>query len=358
MLSAILVSSMAASSPFATGTLLAVLAAVAFGVTAPIVQMAGAGVGAFATAGLLYAGAMIAALALNGFRAASVIGVGRKHSFRLLVVALFGATLAPTLFAWGLQHSGATTASLLLNMEAVFTVILAWTLLREPIGRRVAVALVLMTCGGLALSIQHATDFEWQALGALAVVGATFCWSCDNTLSRALSEENPLQIVAAKSGVGALFSAVMATLLGDARPSTPNATILLISGALGYGVSLGFYLGAQRRIGAGRTGSTFAVAPFIGAATSWLWGDRELGSIAIASALLFAMGVYLHATERHRHRHVHEPMEHSHMHRHDDGHHDHTHDPPVVGEHEHWHHHEALEHEHEHAPDLHHRHSH
>jgi drug/metabolite transporter (DMT)-like permease len=349
---------MAASSPFASGTLLAVLAAVAFGVTAPMVQAAGVGVGAFATAGLLYSGATIAAFALDGFRATPLIGVGRKHSLRLLTVALFGATLAPTLFAWGLQHSGATSASLLLNMEAVFTVGLAWVLLREPIGRRVALALVLMTSGGIALSIQHAADFEWQALGALAVVAATFCWSCDNTLSRALSEESPLQVVVVKSGAGAVLSTLMAMMLGNALPSMTRALSLLACGAVGYGVSLGFYLGAQRRIGAARTGSTFAIAPFIGAATSWLWGDRELGTVAGASAGLFAIGVYLHATERHSHRHSHEPLEHSHAHRHDDGHHNHTHDPPVVGEHEHWHQHEALEHEHAHAPDIHHRHSH
>lgn len=349
---------MAAEGPFHIGVLLAALAAVAFGVTAPIVQSAGAGVGAFTTAGLLYSGAAITAAALSGFRTKPVIGLIRRHSLRLLTVALFGATLAPALFVWGLQRLGATTASLLLNMEAVFTVVLAWLLLREPIGARVALALVLMTCGGLVLSLQHATGLKWHGLGALAVAGATFSWSFDNTLSRGLSEEVPIQVVAAKSGAGALLSALMATFLGDALPSVTNAIVLLGCGALGYGVSLGLYLGAQRRIGAARTGSTFAIAPFIGAASAWLWGDRQIGSVTGISAALFATGVYLHATERHRHRHIHEPLEHSHVHRHDDGHHDHTHDPPAVGEHEHWHRHETLEHEHEHAPDIHHRHSH
>ncbi|HTM46439.1 MAG TPA: DMT family transporter [Polyangiaceae bacterium] len=349
---------MAFSSAFSFGTLLALLAAVAFGVTVPAVQAAGAGVGAFATAALLYAGAALAAFALSSFRIGPIVEVARRHAIRLLTVALFGAALAPTLFAWGLQHTGATSASLLLNMEAVFTVILAWALLSEPIGARVAVALVMMTCGGIALSLQQVNRVDWQVAGALAITGATFCWSCDNTLSRRLSEQAPLQIVAAKSGVGSLLSAVVAALVGDPRPTAGRAVALLACGAVGYGVSLGFYLSAQRRIGAARTGSTFAIAPFIAAGTAWLCGDRQMTSISGISATLFAVGVYLHATERHRHRHVHEPIEHSHSHRHDDGHHNHTHDPPVAGEHQHSHRHERLEHEHEHAPDIHHRHSH
>jgi hypothetical protein len=118
------------------------------------------------------------------------------------------------------------------------------------------------------------------------------------------------------------------------------------------------YLLAQRRIGAGRTGSVFALAPFIGAALAWVLGDRHAGSLAFAAAGLFGLGVYLHVSEKHGHRHKHEPVEHEHMHRHDDGHHTHTHDPPFAGEHSHPHHHQRVEHEHEHAPDIHHGHTH
>jgi hypothetical protein len=131
-----------------------------------------------------------------------------------------------------------------------------------------------------------------------------------------------------------------------------------VCGATGYGASLYLYLLAQRRIGAGRTGSVFALAPFLGAALGWALGDRHAGPPAIAAGALFGLGVYLHLGEHHGHRHVHDPVEHEHMHSHDDGHHAHRHDPPVAGAHSHRHAHGRIEHEHEHAPDLHHGHDH
>ncbi|MCC6625602.1 MAG: EamA/RhaT family transporter, partial [Deltaproteobacteria bacterium] len=133
---------------------------------------------------------------------------------------------------------------------------------------------------------------------------------------------------------------------------------LLAVGATGYGASLALYLLAQRRLGAARTGSIFAVGPFLGALVSFVAGDRASGLGVLAAAPLFALGVWLHARERHAHAHVHAALEHEHAHRHDDGHHDHAHDPPVAGAHSHPHRHERLVHEHAHAPDVHHRHPH
>ena len=54
------------TSPIAVGVALAAIAAVAFGVTTPVVAWAGRGLGPFATAALLYAGAAVASLAIRG----------------------------------------------------------------------------------------------------------------------------------------------------------------------------------------------------------------------------------------------------------------------------------------------------
>ncbi len=141
-------------------------------------------------------------------------------------------------------------------------------------------------------------------------------------------------------------------------PPLREALALLACGATGYGASLRLYLGAQRAMGAARTGSVFAVAPFVGAALAIALGDRALGVATAVAAACFALGVYLHVTERHGHAHHHDALDHDHAHRHDDGHHDHVHAPPVSGEHSHPHHHDALEHAHEHASDVHHDHRH
>lgn len=347
-----------ARSPIATGVLLAVLAAVAFGVTTPVVAWAGRGLGPLSTAALLYAGAAAAALVVRLVAGRTGPALRRGDTGRLIAVAICGAAIAPSLLAWGLQRAGPTAGALLLNLEAVFTVLLARAVYHEPIGARVAVAVAAMAAGGAALTIDTMDAASWGVIGALGVAGATAAWALDNTLTRPLSEREPLDVVAVKGGLGAALTGTAAIAWGEPAPRLVPALALLASGATGYGLSLRFYLLAQRRIGAGRTGSVFALAPFVGAALAWAIGDRGSGLWTVAAVGLFATGVYLHISERHGHAHVHEPLEHDHVHRHDDGHHDHVHEPPVVGEHAHPHRHERLEHTHDHAPDIHHDHEH
>jgi hypothetical protein len=133
---------------------------------------------------------------------------------------------------------------------------------------------------------------------------------------------------------------------------------LFLIGASGYGLSLRFYLLAQRSFGAARTGSVFAAAPFVGAVIAFALGDRNVSLLPLGGAALMIAGVLLHITERHEHEHEHDALEHEHAHSHDDGHHDHTHTPMPAGMHSHLHTHEPVRHSHPHAPDLHHIHPH
>ncbi len=345
-------------SAIARGVLLAAGAAIAFGVTTPIVAWAGRGQGAFATAALLYAGAALASLVMRTVSRSHGPGLSRGDVPRVLGVAIAGGAVAPALLAWGLQRSGATVGALLLNLETVFTVLLARAVYREPIGRRVALAVAAMVGGGAALVHGSASGAGWGAAGAAAVAAATLCWAIDNALTRPLAERDPVLVIAAKTGLGASFTLVAAVIAGDPMPSARAALILLACGATGYGLSLRLYLLAQRAIGAGRTGSVFAVAPFLGAAIAIAAGDRGATGWTFVAAALFATGVYLHLTEHHAHPHVHDSLDHEHTHRHDDHHHDHVHEPPFAGEHAHPHHHARFAHSHDHASDLHHMHEH
>ena len=339
-------------SQITTGVLFAAIAAAAFGVTAPVIAWAGRDLGPLSTAALLYAGAALVALALRKRR----MSLERRDAPRLVAIAIAGAAVAPTLLAWGLQSAGATTGSLLLNLEAVFTVALAWLVYREPIGRRVGLAVACMALGGAALVLDASATGGFGLVGALAVAGATLAWAADNTWTRPLAERDPWDVVLVKGSLGAALTSAVAVARGEPLPAAAPAAVLLACGATGYGASLRLYLAAQRRIGAARTGSVFALAPFIGAALAWLIGARHGGAGTLAAAALFAVGVVLHVTERHAHRHAHDAVDHDHVHRHDDGHHEHIHDPPVTGEHAHPHHHDSVEHVHEHALDVHHDH--
>jgi drug/metabolite transporter (DMT)-like permease len=346
-------------NPVAVGTVLAALAALAFGVTTPFIQRFGAGLGPFATAALLYQGAAVAALGWprrsNERREAAV---SLEKLPRLFAVAFFGAALAPTLFAWGLQRVSATYGSLLLNGEVIFTVGLAAWVHREHVGRRVALAALLMFAGGAVTIAGASSGGSVGILGALAVVAAVFCWALDNVLTRPFAELDPAAVVRVKALCGVVLTGAIAVARGEPVPSWAKIAGLLVCGATGYGFSLRLYLLAQRRIGAGRTGSVFAVAPFVGAVVAIVLGDESFGIVTVVAAALFVAGVALHLTEKHRHEHRHDELGHDHAHTHDDGHHDHHHESAPDGAHAHPHEHDARTHSHPHGPDAHHGHRH
>jgi drug/metabolite transporter (DMT)-like permease len=342
--------------PMSAGGVLALASAVAFGATTPIVQRFGRGLGPFATAALLYGGAaLFSALPRAGRERA---GLRRSDLPRLVVVAALGAVVAPVALAWGLQRTSGVSASLLLNLEAVFTVLLARALWSEPIGARAGGALLAMTAGGGLLVAAAPSSRPGAGWGALAVIGATLAWAADNAVGRPLADRDPTRVVLAKGALGAAASAGLAVAFGEAPPAPRAMEALALCGALGYGASLSLYLRAQREIGAARTGSIFAAAPFVGAALAWAMGQRAAGPATFAAGALFAAGLWLHLTERHEHVHTHGAVEHDHAHSHGDHHHDHPHDGSPTGEHSHPHRHEPTTHVHPHGLDIHHRHRH
>lgn len=349
--------SMHLNLPALRGGLLALLAAALFGVSTPLVQKLGLGLGPFTTAALLYVGAAVIGALLRQ-KVDKEARVLRTDMPRLLAVALFGAVLGPVALAWGLQRTSGTGASLMLTLEALFTAVLAWRLYGETMDRRVWAAMLLLLAGGVLLILDQGLASGGQWLGLLSVLAATAAWGMDNTLSRALAERDPAQVVLTKAALGATATVVLALVAGEPPPSWGAALGLMAVGATGYGLSLRFYLLAQREFGAARTGSVFAFAPFIGAALAFALGDRSAGWGMALGGLLMLAGVALHLAETHDHEHEHEALEHEHAHRHDDGHHDHHHDVMPEGAHSHPHRHEPVRHSHAHVPDVHHGHDH
>jgi drug/metabolite transporter (DMT)-like permease len=339
-----------ARSPIVVGTGLAIAAAVLFGATTPWLQRAEKGVGPFSTAALLYAGAAAVAV-LTRRRSDREAPLVLAHAPRIVGIALLGAVIAPVALAWGLARASGAVASLLLNLEGAFTVLLGVLLYREHVGRRVALAATCIGAGGALLLVRGGLAGGLDpALAAVAL--ATLAWAGDNAVAR------PLSVVAAKGAVGATLSLGLALAFGEPAPRLASAVALAACGATGYGLSLRFYMLAQRRLGAGRTASVFGIAPFFGAILAGALGEPLGGTTTGLAAALMALGTWLHLRESHEHAHRHEPIEHEHAHRHDDGHHEHVHAPMPVGEHSHVHRHEPIEHAHPHAPDVHHRHAH
>jgi drug/metabolite transporter (DMT)-like permease len=271
---------------------------------------------------------------------------------------LLGAVCAPALLVVGVKRTDAVTTSLLLTLEAPLTMLLARLLFHEHLGRRALAAAALVLAGALLAAVPWGGPGGAGAAGwgTAFVAAAMLAWALDNIVSRTFADRDPLAIVAWKGLIGGLLSTSVAVVVGEARPPVTAMLAVAAIGAVGYGVSLLCYLRAQALIGAARTASVFAAAPFVGSAVALALGAPWPGVPLALAAVLMLAGVWLHASERHRHRHRHEPLRHDHLHSHDDGHHTHVHDPMPTGPHSHVHEHEALTHEHEHSEDLHHRH--
>lgn len=257
----------------------------------------------------------------------------------------------------GLSHTPASSASLLLNLEGVFTAAIAWFIFKENFDLRIALGMIAIVSGGVMLSWAGKPQ-AGIPVGPIFVAGACLAWAIDNNLTRNVSSGDPIQIAAAKGLVAGIVNLIIALAVRASLPHTIAITEAALLGFLSYGVSLVLFVLALRRIGTARTGAYFSVAPFAGALLAIiLLNDQVTFALAVAATLML-IGVWLHLTEKHAHEHVHEAMEHEHRHSHDE-HHQHHADPELlVQTHTHMHKHERMRHSHPHYPDIHHRHEH
>jgi drug/metabolite transporter (DMT)-like permease len=345
---------------------LALAAAVLFGASTPFAKLLLADAAPQLLAGLLYLGSGLG-LGIVWVRAryfaagARETPLTRRNVPWLVGAIVFGGLLGPLLLMIGLTQTPASGASLLLNLEGVFTALLAWFVFRENFDRRIALGMLSIVAGGLALSWEG--RLAWGGLaGPLAVTGACLCWGIDNNLTQKVSAGDPVQIAMLKGLVAGSVNTVLALLLGASFPDLPSVAGALTLGFFSYGVSLVFFVLALRHLGTARTGAYFSTAPFVGAALSLAIFRERPTPLFIVAAALMALGVWLHLTERHEHEHEHSALDHDHAHVHD-GHHRHAHsadDPPVTDPtpHTHRHRHAPMVHSHPHYPDIHHRHAH
>jgi drug/metabolite transporter (DMT)-like permease len=335
----------------------ALLSAALFGASTPLAKLLVGGTAPLALAGVLYLASGIGLGFWLLVRRKPMVGVSRGDWPWLAAAIAAGGIAGPGLLMYGLQLTEASTASLLLNLEAVFTAALAWIAFRENVDRRVFVGMFVIVAGGVLLSWQQAPRVAGIS-GPLLIACACLAWAFDNNLTRRISGGDPVTIAALKGLVAGAANLGLALAMGAYMPA-PGAVVLAgLVGIFGYGVSLVLFILALRDLGAARTSAYFSVAPFCGAALAlFLLGERTDPAFWGAAGLM-AIGVWLHISERHEHEHVHDPVTHSHEHLHDE-HHQHTHDVAWNGRpHSHEHEHRRLRHRHPHYPDLHHRHRH
>ncbi|GAA3741445.1 DMT family transporter [Leifsonia bigeumensis] len=341
------------------GVQAALASAILFGAGTPFAKLLLGDVSPWMLAGLLYTGSGLGLAVWRLVRRAPRVRIARTELPPLIGAVFFGGLVAPVLLMVGLANMPASGASLLLNAEAVFTATLAWFVFRENFDRRIALGMVAIVAGAVVLSVPSGANLgsPWPAL---AILGACLCWGLDNNLTRKVALNDATWLAAVKGGVAGPVNLALAFAIGATLPNAWAIAGSMLVGLFAYGVSLALFIVGMRHIGTARTGAYFSVAPFFGALIAVAMGEPVTWPLAVA-AILMAIGVWLHLSERHEHQHTHEPMVHDHWHTHDE-HHQHDHadgEVPAVGAwHRHEHAHEALTHTHEHYPDAHHRHGH
>ena len=344
-----------------SGVIAAMTAAVLFGAGTPLAKLLLAHTSPWLLAALLYLGSGVGLWIVRRIRRAPAVHLASGDWRWLAGAIVAGGMIGPVLLMVGLSAMPASGASLLLNAEGVLTALLAWFAFKENFDRRIALGMLAIVAGALVLSWPQEARFA-GAWPALAVLGACLAWAIDNNLTRKVALSDASFIAMTKGLVAGSTNLVLAMLTHAAWPGGGVIAGAALLGFASYGASLALFVIGLRHLGTARTGAYFSVAPFFGAVLAIALLGEPVTTPLLAAGALMAIGVWLHLTERHEHRHTHEVLEHTHEHTHGEGddHHAHEHDAPVAPgtRHSHPHRHTPIRHDHPHFPDAHHRHSH
>lgn len=269
----------------------AVLAAALYATNAPVSKLLLTQIPSTMMAGLLYLGAGIGMLILEKWgRKKEEQPLTRKELPYTAAMVILDIA-APIFLMIGLTRCSAANASLLNNFEIVATSLIALMVFKEAISKRLWLAIILVTISSILLSFEDMSSlqFSW---GSLFVLLACVSWGFENNCTRMLSSKNPAQIVIIKgfgSGIGAIL---LSLLIGEHFFRIGYIMLALLLGFVAYGLSIYFYIYAQRDLGAAKTSTYYAVSPFIGAGLS-LVIFHELPSVLFVVALLImALGTY------------------------------------------------------------------
>jgi drug/metabolite transporter (DMT)-like permease len=320
----------------------ALLAALLYGLSSPFSKLLLQKLPPTLMAALLYLGAglgmsLVQVVSLSSGKKTKEAQLTQKELPTVIAMILLDIG-APILLMLGLTLTTASNASLLNNFEIVATSLFALFVFNENIGKRMWLAIFLITLSSILLSITDLSVFSFS-LGSLFVLLACIAWGLENNCTRLLSIKDPYQIIILKgfgSGIGSL---IISLVLKETSTHFLYIGFALLLGCFAYGFSIYFYIKAQRSLGAARTSALYAIAPFIGVLVSWVFLREAITSLFLSALGIMLVGTYLAASEQHNHLHLHPDLTYPHKHPHE-----HTHS--------------ILEHDHSHTEEIHHSHSH
>lgn len=342
-----------------TATLFAILAAALYAINIPLSKILLTHVEPTMMAAFLYLGAGLGLFLYGLLSTEKEKGdpLTRKE-FPYTIGMIVLDIAAPILLMLGLERTHSANASLLNNFEIVATSLIAFFVFREALSKQLTLAIILVTFASIALSFEGEGSFQFNT-GSLLVLGAACCWGLENNCTRMLSAKSSVQITTIKGIFSGLGSLTVALVIGETIPGVLWILTVLVLGFVAYGLSINFYIRAQKDLGAAKTSAYYSIAPFLGVAFGMLLLNERPGVqfyvgliIMIAATVLMVKDtISLQHTHEHMHTHTHEhrhgDLVHTHAHQHihththvhgeDEAVHDHLYEPEVIEEHTHVH---------------------
>ena len=340
-----------------TATLFAVLAAALYAINIPFSKLLLTRVEPTMMAAFLYLGAGIG-LFLYGLitkdkeKAAPLTKAELPYTIGMIVLDI----AAPILLMFGLRLTNSANASLLNNFEIVATSLIAFFVFKEALSKRLTIAIILVTIASITLSFEGAGSFQFNT-GSLLVLGAACCWGLENNCTRMLSAKSSVQITTIKGIFSGLGSLAIALCIGEKLPGIAWLLAAVVLGFVAYGLSINFYIQAQKHLGAAKTSAYYSVAPFLGVVFSFLLFAEMPGIQFFIGLAIMVVATVLMVKDTISLQHDHE---HSHLHTHEHSHGDviHTHEHTHTHSHTHIHGEDESAHSHNHCSEIPHEHAH
>lgn len=343
-----------------SATAFAVLAAALYAINIPLSKLLMVHVQTTMMAAFLYLGAGIGLIIYSGIRK----GMGRINKtepltrkelpYTIAMVVL--DIIAPILLMGGISRTNSANVSLLNNFEIVATSMIALIVFKEVVSKRLWIAILFVTIASVILSFEGEGSFVFNE-GSLLVLGACICWGFENNCTKMLSNKSSEEIVMIKGCFSGLGSLIIALMLSEQIPEARWIFATLLLGFVAYGLSINFYIMAQKELGAAKTSAYYSIAPFLGVAFSMLLlGEQPelpfyiaLLFMIISTVLMGRDTIALQHTHEHSHTHTHEHRHgnlvhthehthtHSHFHVHEGSEEVHSHTHNDLSNHEHTH---------------------
>ena len=278
------------------GIFLAILAASLYALNAPFSKLLLDYIPPTLMAGFLYIGAGLGMAAIGLFRKLKSNKTSEskltKAELPYTIAMIILDIIAPICLMLGLKKTTSANASLLNNFEIVATAIIALVWFKEKISPRLWFGIIFVTASCSLLSFENISSFDFS-VGSLFILLASICWGLENNCTRKISSKDPMQIVLLKGIFSGLGSIIIGLVIGERIIFLWSIFAVLGVGFVAYGLSIFFYVHAQRILGAARTSAYYAVAPFIGVVLSLIIFSQIPNIVYYIALALMIVGAWL-----------------------------------------------------------------